>query len=162
MNALSALRRTQRRRPLILVSACLAGHKCRYDGRDNAVEGIVKLARRGLCLTVCPEQLGGLPTPRIPSERKGACVIAKDGTDVSHAFRLGARKALWLAQKEGLRVAIVKSRSPSCGCGSVYDGTFSHTLVAGNGVFVDLLLKEGFQVWTEENCGELLAGTEEL
>lgn len=146
----------RRQRPLILVSACLVGEKCRYDGRDNAVEAIVTLKERGLCLPVCPEVLGELPTPRIPSERQGARVVAKDGTDVSHAFKLGARRALYIAMKHGLRLAILKSRSPSCGFGSIYDGTFSHRLVSGNGIFAAMLEREGFSIWTEENCAQLL------
>ena len=146
----------RRQRPLILVSACLAGEKCRYDGRDNAVEAIVALKEKGLCIPVCPEVLGDLPTPRIPSERQGAKVIAKDGTDVSHAFKLGARRALYIAMKHGLRLAILKSRSPSCGFGSIYDGTFSHRLVSGNGIFAAMLEREGFSIWTEENCAQLL------
>ena len=146
----------RRQRPLILVSACLAGEKCRYDGRDNAVEAIVTLKERGLCLPVCPEVLGELPTPRTPSEIRGARVVAKDGTDVSHAFKLGARRALYIAMKNSLRLAILKSRSPSCGYGSIYDGTFSRRLVSGNGVFAKMLLKEGFSIWTEENCMQLL------
>lgn len=147
----------RRQRPLILVSACLAGEKCRYDGRDNAVEAIVTLKERGLCLPVCPEVLGELPTPRIPSERQGARVVAKDGTDVSHAFKLGARRALYIAMKHGLRLAILKSRSPSCGFGSIYDGTFSHRLISGNGIFAEMLQRECFSIWTEENCAQLLA-----
>ena len=156
------MRHRARQRPLLLVSACLAGEKCRYDGRDNAVQAIVALKEQGLCLPVCPEVLGELPTPRTPSERQGARVITKDGTDVSHAFRLGARKALYLAMKNGLRLAILKSRSPSCGYGSIYDGTFSHRLVYGNGFFAEMLLKEGFSIWTEENCMQLLASCDPL
>ena len=156
------MRHRARQRPLLLVSACLAGEKCRYDGRDNAVQAIVALKEQGLCLPVCPEVLGELPTPRTPSERQGARVITKDGTDVSHAFRLGARKALYLAMKNGLRLAILKSRSPSCGYGSIYDGTFSHRLVYGNGFFFFFLLKEGFSIWTEENCMQLLASCDPL
>ena len=147
----------RRQRPLILVSACLVGEKCRYDGRDNAVEAIVTLKERGLCLPVCPEVLGELPTPRIPSERQGARVVAKDGTDVSHAFKLGARRALYIAMKHGLRLAILKSRSPSCGFGSIYDGTFSRTLVPGSGVAAQLLEEQGIAVYGESRLDELIS-----
>ena len=139
----------------LLVSACLAGIPCRYDGRANTVAEIAMWHARGLVLPVCPEVLGGLPTPRIPCELRSNSVFDKNGTDRTEAFLKGAQKALALAQEAGVRTAILKARSPSCGKGCVYDGTFSHTLCKGDGVFAGLLLKHGIAVCTEETFREL-------
>ena len=133
---------------MIIVSACLAGYRCRYDGKTAPNEEIVALVKRGEAIPVCPEMLGGLPCPRVPSERSadGARVLAKDGKDVTEAFERGAAETLRLARLYECGRAILKARSPSCGCGKVYDGSFSGTLRDGNGVTAELLLRSGVAV----------------
>lgn len=135
----------------ILVSACLLGTPCRYDGRDNFCEKLQKQAEKYDLIAVCPEQLGGLCTPRTPAERRGSLVVTADGGDVTAAYADGAEKTLALAKKHGCRLAILKARSPSCGSGTIYDGTFSHTKIAGNGVTAELLQKNGVRVISEED-----------
>ncbi len=142
--------------PRFLVSACLAGRCCRYDGKANTVPEIARLAAEGLCLPVCPEVLGGLPVPRTPCEIRGGKVLTKEGLDCTEAFARGAREALRLAKEAGLTAAVLKSRSPSCGAGRIYDGTFSRRLTDGDGLLAALLKKEGFLLCTEENFRELL------
>ena len=134
----------------ILVSKCLAGFNCRYDGGNNLVPEIRQLVEDGLAVTACPEQLGGLPTPRIPSERMGSKVMSREGADVTAEFKAGAEAALRIALENGCRTAILKSRSPSCGKGCIYNGQFTGELVPGNGVTTDLLLHHGIEVLTEE------------
>ena len=134
----------------VLVSRCLAGFNCRYDGGNNLVSEIKQLFDSGLAVTACPEQLGGLPTPRIPSERVGNRVVNREGTDVTAEFKAGAEAALRIARENGCRTAILKSRSPSCGKGCIYNGQFTGELVPGNGVTTDLLLHHGIEVLTEE------------
>ena len=133
---------------MIIVSACLAGYRCRYDGKTVPNADVVALLQRGEAVPVCPEMFGGLPCPRIPSERTadGLHVIAKDGRDVTDAYRLGAEETLRLARLYGCTHAVLKARSPSCGCGQIYDGSFSGTLKKGNGVTADLLLENGITV----------------
>ena len=135
---------------MIIVSACLAGVPCRFDGQTKCYEKVRELVKTGQTILVCPEQLGGLTTPRIPSEISGNKVFNKAGTDVTAQFARGAEITLALAKEYGCRRAIFKSRSPSCGKGKVYDGTFSGRLVDGNGFTADLLLKNGIEVLTEE------------
>ena len=130
----------------LLVSACLLGENCKYSGGNNYSPAVADLAERYELVPVCPEQLGGLPTPRTPSERVGDRVLARDGADVTDAFRLGAEKALEIARAHGVRRAVLQERSPSCGCGTVYDGTFSGTLVPGDGVAAALLRENGVEV----------------
>ena len=132
--------------PLILVSACLAGVPCRYDGEGRERSQVVHLLKEGRALPVCPEQLGGLSTPRAAAEIVGGNVITKDGTDVTANYKAGAEAALLLALKAGVTEAWLKSKSPMCGCGKIYDGTHSGKLVAGDGVFTALLKKAGIQV----------------
>ena len=133
---------------MIIVSACLAGYRCRYDGKTVPDDAIVDLVRTGNAIPVCPEILGGLPCPRVPSERTadGERVVTKEGADVTEAFRRGADETLRLAQRYGCTRAILKARSPSCGKGTVYDGTFSGTLREGDGVTAELLMKHGITV----------------
>ncbi len=143
-----------------VVSACLAGEACRYDGRDNLCVAVQTLVAQGNALPVCPEVLGGLPTPRMACELCPAVlggyaplqkkVFNRCGQDMTDAFVLGARKALHLAQEAGCTAAIIKSRSPSCGALAVYDGTFSKKLVAGQGVWAHMLSEAGFTLYTEE------------
>ncbi len=134
----------------ILVSKCLAGFCCRYDGKNNLVPEIRQLVEDGLAVPVCPEQLGGLPTPRVPSERLGSMVISKAGADVTAEFSAGAEAALEIALENACQYAILKARSPSCGKGRIYNGHFTGELTEGNGVTVDLLLRRGITVITEE------------
>ncbi len=144
-------------KPRLLVSACLLGTPCRYDGREKGSEAVRALAGHFDLIPVCPEVLGGLPTPRLPSERRGGQITAKDGRDVTEAYRRGAEAALELAQREGTAAAVLKSRSPSCGSGEIYDGTFTGTLTAGDGVTTALLRTHGIRVYSEEaeNLAEL-------
>ena len=135
----------------ILVSRCLTGECCRYDGKDNLVPEIQELADRGIAVPVCPEVLGGLPTPRIPSEIKGDRVVMRDGTDVTDNFRQGAERAMTIGRKQGCICAVTKANSPSCGCRTVYDGTFTGKLVPGDGMFVRLLKETGIPVCTEKD-----------
>ena len=135
---------------MILVSECLAGVPCRMDGKSKPVPAIVKLVEEGKAIPVCPEVLGGLPTPRVPSERMGDRVINKGGEDVTAAFMKGAEEALRVYQEYGCSFAVLKSKSPSCGVGVIHNGLFDGGLTAGNGVFADLLLREGVTVMTEK------------
>ena len=137
-----------------VVSACLAGEPCRYDGGCSPGPAVQRLIRAGQALPVCPETLGGLPTPRVPSEIRGGRVVAKDGTDVTDAFTRGAEEALRLAQENGCTAAILKARSPSCGSGEIYDGTFTGTRVPGEGVFARMAHEAGLEIWNEETFTE--------
>ena len=140
----------------ILVSACLLGAACKYSGGDNLCPKVAALAEDHYLVPVCPEQLGGLPTPRTPAERQGDRVIAKDGRDVTAAYLRGAQEALKLARLFGCDTAILKARSPSCGAGAIYDGTFTGTVVPGSGVTAALLEASGIRVITEEELDRLL------
>ena len=146
----------------ILVSKCLAGFCCRYDGGNNLVPEVRQLVEAGLAVTVCPEELGGLPTPRIPSERIGGRVVNREGTDVTVAFNTGAEAALRIALEHACETAILKSRSPSCGKGCIYDGQFTGKLVSGNGVTAELFLQNGIEVLTEEEFLCLPAETDHI
>ena len=134
-----------------LVSACLAGVRCRWDGESRPCQKIIDLVKAGKAIPVCPEQLGGLSTPRPPAEQKDGRVLTKDGVDVTLQFEKGALEVLRIAQLAGCEEAILKSRSPSCGSGRVYDGSFSGRLREGDGVLVALLKKNGINVVTEED-----------
>ncbi len=136
---------------IYLVSACLAGEQCRYDGGANTCPEVQELVRAGLAIPVCPEMLGGLPCPRVPCERRDDKVLAQDGTDCTAAFHRGALAAREIARKHGCRAAILKAKSPSCGAGEIYDGTFSRTLTAGDGLCAALLRAEGLDIFTEKN-----------
>lgn len=150
---------------MILVSACLCGVNCRYDGADNNIEIIHKLLKEGAALPVCPEQLGGLATPRIACEIQGgtgvdvldkkAKVINKANTDLSENFIRGAEETLKLALATGVTKAVFKSRSPSCGAGQVYDGSFKSKLIPGDGVTTALLKKHGIEVITAEEFSNI-------
>ena len=141
----------------ILVSACLLGIRCRYDGGSKPCMQVLSLNEKHVLIAVCPEQLGGLTTPRIPCERIGNKVIASDGTDRTEAYRIGAEEALKLYGLMKCECAVLKARSPSCGCGKIYDGTFSGNLKDGKGVLAEMLTKKGIRVLTEEELdGTLL------
>ena len=142
-------------KPRVLVSLCLLGAACRYDGRGNGVD-LSELMARCELIPVCPEQLGGLPTPRTPAERRGDRVLTRDGRDVTGAFARGAEQAALLAGRYGIRAALLKARSPSCGSGRIYDGTFTGTLVPGAGVTARVLMDMGIRVFDEERIDELI------
>ena len=129
----------------IMVSACLAGENCKYNGGNNRSEKVLQLMTNNEVITVCPEQMGGLPTPRIPSEIRDGLVTARDGRIVDAPFRAGAAKCLEIALREKPDLIVLQSRSPSCGIKQRYDGTFSGTLVNGAGVTAQLLLENGFK-----------------
>ena len=143
----------------VLVSACLLGEKCRYNGKGYNLPDLVEGLSGCSVVPVCPELLGGLPVPRPPCELKGgdgelvwqeqAGVFTEDGQDFTLAFREGAYKTLELAQKNGVKMAVLKDHSPSCGCNKIYDGTFRRRLVAGVGVTAALLKKHGIKVIAE-------------
>ncbi len=137
-------------RPRYIVSACLAGIACRYDGRANTCAAVVQMVAEGRAVAACPECLGGLPTPRMPSEIVHGKVMTRDGHDVTRFFRLGAQAATDLARQQGCTAAILKSRSPSCGYGQVYDGTFSKGLCEGDGIWAAQLRQAGFALFSEE------------
>lgn len=142
---------------MYLVSACLAGVPCRMDGASKPVDEILALVERGEAVLVCPEVLGGLPTPRSPSElQTDGRVVNRDGRDVTEAYRRGAEKALAIFQEKGCTCAILKARSPSCGKGQIYDGSFTRTLVSGDGVCAALFRHSGVPVLTEEEYRALL------
>lgn len=135
----------------ILVSACLLGANCKYSGGSNLCPEVVALKEIYHLVPVCPEQLGGLSTPREPAEQRGGLVLTRSGADVTAQFRRGAEEALRLANLLGCRKAVLKSRSPSCGAGPIYDGSFTGTLVPGRGIAAKLLLENGIAVFTEDS-----------
>lgn len=132
-----------------VVSACLAGAACRYDGKSTPCAAVMELLRNGQALPVCPEQLGGLPTPRDPAELCDGRILTREGKDCTAAFERGAAEALRLASAAGCSAAILKARSPSCGAGRIYDGTFSGRLTDGDGVFARLARKAGLRLFDE-------------
>jgi len=135
----------------VLCSACLLGFHCRYDGKSIRDKQVMALTCEKILIPVCPEQLGGLPVPRIPSEIRGDQVISEEGVDVTVQFEKGARETLKLAELTGCKTAILKQRSPSCGSGQVYDGTFSGKVIAGEGITTRLLRESGVNVISEED-----------
>ena len=143
-------------KPAILMSACLMGVNCRYDGGGKMIPELQQLMELAHVVPVCPEILGGLTTPRTPSERVGGRVLMKDGTDVTAAFRRGAGEALRLAGLYGAKVAVLKERSPSCGSGVIYDGSFSGQFKPGHGVTGELFRDHGIAVYGESRIQELI------
>ena len=130
----------------ILVSECLLGENCKYNGGNNYSEKVAEYIKGHEVIAVCPECLGGLPTPRVPAEIVNGIVINREGEIVDTQFRKGAEIALEIAREEKIDVAILQSRSPSCGVKQIYDGTFSKTIIDGQGVFAELMRKDGFQL----------------
>ena len=130
----------------IAVSACLLGENCKYNGGNNYNEKLAEFLKGHEVIGVCPEVLGGLPTPRNSSEIVDGVVRHKDGTSVDAEFRKGAELALEIVKKNNVELVILQSRSPSCGVDIIYDGTFSKTLIPGDGVFVKLLKENGIRV----------------
>jgi len=134
-----------------ICSACLLGIKCRYDGKSKANKKVIQLSKNEILIPVCPEQLGGLPTPREAAEQKNKRVITRSGEDVTESFHRGAKQVLKLVKLFGIKEAILKQRSPSCGCGQVYDGSFSGKVIKGNGVTAALLKRNKIKVISEED-----------
>jgi len=142
----------------VLISACLLGVNCKYNGGANPVSEarLAALKEKYTLVPVCPESYGGLATPRPPSERVGERVLARDGADVTAQYEKGAQAALRLAELFGCKMAILKERSPSCGHGTIYDGTFSGALTPGDGVTAALLAAHGVAVYGEGDIPRLL------
>ena len=140
----------------LLISACLTGENCKYNGGNNYIAAVEHLKDRYELIMVCPEQDGGLSTPRESSERLGDRVVSKSGNDVTEQFARGARHALDTALHHGCKYALLKERSPSCGCGAIYDGSFTGTVIAGDGVTAELLKAHGITVYGESGIQELL------
>ncbi|MBR3280233.1 MAG: DUF523 domain-containing protein [Clostridia bacterium] len=139
---------------MYLVSACLAGINCKYNGKNNYNEKVFNLVKEGKAIPVCPEQLGGLMTPRIPSEIKiidgKRRVINKEGQDVTEQFEKGAQEVLRICKEFNIDKVILQPRSPSCGVGKIYDGNFNGTLIDGNGITADLLIENGIKILKED------------
>ena len=148
---------------MIIVSACLCGDNCKYNGGNNANEKVKDFIKGKEVMYVCPEQMGGLSTPRNPSEIVGSAkgilygedkIISNKGVDVSREFISGARKVLEIAKKNKVNLAILKAKSPSCGKGFVYDGTFTGNKIIGNGITAQILMDNGVKVINEEELEE--------
>ena len=135
----------------IMVSACLAGENCKYNGGNNRSEKVAALFAGNEIIPVCPEVMGGLPTPRIPSEIQNGVVVNKAGVCVDGEFRLGAEKCLEMAEMKQPDLIILQSRSPSCGVKQRYDGSFSGRLIDAPGVTAQLLIDHGFNVVDAED-----------
>lgn len=140
----------------ILISACLVGDKTKYDGHSNYDEKIKLLLEKYELVPFCPEVEGGLPTPRKPSERVKDRVKMENGKDVTKNFQTGAELALNICLYLGIKTAVLKDNSPSCGSREIYDGTFSHKLVKGEGVTTELLRRKGIRVLSEKDIDSLL------
>jgi len=141
----------------ILISACLLGQNVKYDGSNNSIENqfIQKLKKLDMLIPICPEVEGGLPTPRVPVEIIDNKAIDKEGNDRTKNFFLGAKKTCQLALKNDVKIAIMKAKSPSCGKGKIYDGTFSKKLVDANGAAVIALEEIGIEVFSEDDLKKL-------
>jgi len=132
----------------ILVSACLMGINCKYNGGNNFDPKVAEFLKDYETVLICPEVMGGLPTPRVPSEIKDGKVINKEGKDVTSFFEHGAEETLFLAKKYNIKKALLKAKSPSCGCGKIYDGTFTDKLIKGDGITAKLLKENGIEIIT--------------
>ena len=145
-------------KPRVLVSFCLLGAQCRYDGQCKPpLAELARLQARFDLIPICPEQLGGLATPRPPAERRGSRVVTASGLDVTEAYARGAQQVLQLARQFSCRAAILKAKSPACGSGLIYDGSFPRRLVPGWGVAAQLLRENGLLVCDETQIGWLLS-----
>jgi len=140
---------------VILVSNCLLGCACRYKGDDQRCDEILALAKDHVLVGVCPEQMGGLPTPRDPAEIVGDKLISCNGEDFTEQYTKGVRHAMLLAELNKVDFAILKYRSPACGKGVIYDGTFKGNLIPGNGVFTRALIEAGIPVYNELELDQL-------
>ena len=144
-------------REKVLISACLAGINCKFNGENNLLDrGVLdEISKKYHLLFVCPEVFGGLSTPREPAEMKGGLVVTKTAKDVSENFKFGAEICLKIAKLNGCKKAILKARSPSCGSGQIYDGSFSKKLIFGDGVAAKMLKENGILVFSEDEIGRL-------
>ena len=140
----------------LLISECLCGVCCRYDGNNNKIDCLEKLRSLYNLIPVCPEVMGGLSTPRPPAERIGNSIRTENGIDVTSQFKYGAVQVLAIAIDTGCQYALLKAKSPSCGYGEIYDGTFTRTLVNGVGITSELLLQHNIQIYTEKNVQDLI------
>lgn len=140
----------------ILISACLVGDNTKYDGKNNLNDKIPLLLEKYELVPFCPEVEGGLKSPRKPSERKNDRVKMSDGRDVTKNFISGAELALNICRYLGIKIAILKENSPSCGVHKIYDGSFSHKLINGQGVTAERLKKEGITIISEDEIDTLL------
>lgn len=139
----------------IMVSACLLGANCKYSGDNNYNEKVIEFVKGHEVIPVCPEVAGGLPTPRTPCEIVNGVVTNADGESKDKEFRAGAAKCLEMAKEKEIDLAILQSRSPSCGVNQIYDGTFSGTRIPGSGIFASLLKENGFKVIDLEDIDKL-------
>ena len=142
----------------IMVSACLLGYNVKYNGKNNLNSELVDYLKDYEVFSVCPEVMGGLNILRVPSEIKNNQVINKNGEDVTNEYTKGALKTLEIAKKENIKIAILKENSPSCGSNYIYDGTFTHNVINGEGITVKLLRENGITVLNENNYIEYLKG----
>lgn len=134
---------------MIMISACLCGIDCKYNGKNNKNDKCVELLKDNKAICFCPEQLGGLTTPRIPSEIRSDKVVSKEGIDVTDNFIRGAKEAFKIAQITGIKKAIMKDGSPSCGVHYIYDGTFTGNKIEGVGITTRLFLSNNIEVIAE-------------
>lgn len=139
----------------IIVSACLLGENCKYNGGNNKCDDIIALAEKFEIIPVCPECFGGLPIPRVPSEIRDGRVYSKAGEDLTEAFLSGAEQTLYIAKEANAPCAVLKENSPSCGFGKIYDGTFSGNKIDGNGITAQLLYDNEIQIFGESQVKRL-------
>ncbi|MCY6370523.1 DUF523 domain-containing protein [Clostridium ganghwense] len=149
---------------MIVISACLCGVNCKYNGENNLNKEALALLEEGKAVVVCPEQMGGLNTPRVPHEifegdgadvlDGKARVINSQGGDSTEKFVKGAYEALKIAKTVEAKAAILKAKSPSCGCGKIYDGSFTGKKIKGNGITAELFMRNRIKVYTEDDIGE--------
>ncbi|WP_378953291.1 DUF523 domain-containing protein [Pelosinus sp. sgz500959] len=141
---------------MIIVSACLAGVECRYNGQAFPISTVIEMVKKGQAIPLCPEILGNLSIPRPSAEQCDGKILSNDGHDVTSEYVTGAKIALGIAQLVGCKKAILKSKSPTCGCGMIYDGTFSGKMIAGEGIFSKMLKEENIKVYTENEIQQCI------
>ncbi len=140
----------------VIVSACLAGYNCKYNGGNNFNQKVMDLCQSHEIIKVCPEVLGGLPIPRPSAEIVNAQVMNTEGKNITEEFSLGAQKAFEIVKKENPDLIILQSRSPSCGIKQIYDGTFSGKKIPGHGLFAAICINAGYKVLDIEDINEYL------
>ena len=140
----------------IIISSCLLGNNCKYNGKNNYIEKIELLKDKYEIIPICPEVMGGLSIPRIPSEINNGMVIDKCGNDVSEYFDNGANKVIDIVKNNNIKIAILKDGSPSCGSSNIYDGTFKGNKITGMGITAKRLYDLGIKIYNENNFGELI------
>lgn len=139
----------------ILVSACLLGENCKYSGGNNKNDKVIALGKKHKLIPICPECFAQLPIPRPPAEIVGDKVFNKLGEDITEHFKDGAEKALYVAEEAGCQTAILKERSPSCGFGEIYDGSFTEKTIRGNGITAQLLYDNGITIFGESSVDKI-------